>query len=101
MKSELGITIKVSDSKNVKIVSVMKKMESVVKIFDVKQQKLQQMLAKQKRLFEIFFFFDRRENDLINQKIRTIRVLDELILFPLMMTRQNFLSRFEFSFLTS
>ena len=33
---------------------------------DVKQQKFQQILAKQKRLFEIWSFFDRRENDLIN-----------------------------------
>ena len=87
VKSELDITIKISDSKNVEVVSVMKEVESVVKIIGVKQQELQQMLAKQKLLFD--FFFDRREDDLINQKIRTIRVLDDLNFFILMMTKQS------------
>ena len=89
IKSELEITIKVSDSKNVKIVSDMKKVESVIQNINIKQQKFQQILAKQKRLSEIWFFFYPRENDLINQKIRTVRVLDKLIFFPLMITKQN------------
>ena len=61
----------------------MKKVDSVIRNIDIKQQKFRQVLAKQKRLFEIWFFFYRRENDLINQKIRTIRVLDELIFFSI------------------
>ena len=32
---------------------------------------------------EIWFSFDRRENDFINQEIRTVRVLYELIFFPI------------------
>ena len=56
LKSELEVTIKVSDSKNVEIVSVMKEMESAVRNINIKQQKFQQVLFKQKRLFEIWFF---------------------------------------------
>ena len=48
---------------------------------------------KQKRLFEIWFFFYRRENDLINQEIRTIRVLDELKKNLLMMTAEIFFNQ--------
>ena len=40
IKSELEVTIKVSDSKNVEIVSVMKEVESVVKNIGIKQQEL-------------------------------------------------------------
>ena len=58
-------------------------MESVVQNINIKQQELQQILAKQKRLSEIWSFFDHRENDLINQKIRTARALDELNLFSI------------------
>ena len=36
VKSELEVTIKISDSKKVEIVSVMKKMESVIKNIDIK-----------------------------------------------------------------
>ena len=86
VKSELEATIKIYDSKNVEIVSVMKEVEFVVKNIGIKQQEFQQILAKEKRLFEIWFLIDRRENDLII-KNRTIRVLDELIFFPLMMTK--------------
>ena len=89
VKSELEVTIKISDSKNVKVIFVMKKVESVIQNINIKQQKFQQILAKPKRLSEIWSFFDRLENGLINQKIRTVRALDELIFFPLMMTRQN------------
>ena len=39
--------------------------------------------TKQKRLREIWFFFDHRENYLLNQKIRIIGALDELDLFSI------------------
>ena len=83
IKFELETTINASDSKNIKIVFVMKKVESVVQNIDIKQQKFQQVLAKQNRLSEIWSFSDRRENDLIIQKIRTVRALDELDLFSI------------------
>ena len=94
MKSELEATIKISDSKNVEIVSVMKEVESVVETIGVRQQEFHQMLAKQKRLFEIWGFFDRREDDLINQKIRTIRVLDELDFFSIDDDQAEFFENF-------
>ena len=47
-------------------------------IYWVKTSKLRQVLAKQKRLRDIWGFFDRRENDLLKQKIRIIRALDEI-----------------------
>ena len=34
-------------------------------------------------MFEIWSYFDRRGNDLINQKIRTVRALDELDFFSI------------------
>ena len=37
VKSELKITIKVSDSKNMEIISVMKEVESVIQNIDIKQ----------------------------------------------------------------
>ena len=48
--------------------------------FDIglKHQDLKRVLAKQKRLRNIWAFFDRREKNLLNQKIRTIRVLNAL-----------------------
>ena len=57
VKSELEVIIKAIDFKHVEIVSVMEKVESTVKYIGLKQQKFQQTLAKQKRLFEIWFFF--------------------------------------------
>ena len=83
VKSKLEVTIKVSDFKNVEIVLAMNEVESVVKNINVKQRELQQVLVKQKRLSEIWFSFDRREDDLINQEIRTIRALDELNFFSI------------------
>ena len=82
VKSEFETTIKVSDSKNVEVVFVMKEVESAVKNIGVKQREFQQMLAKQKRVRNLIFFF-RREDDLINQEIRTIRALDELDFFSI------------------
>ena len=85
VKSDLEATIKAIDSKHVEIFSAIesadskrKKMELAVQHIGVKNRELQQAVAKQKRLREIWFSFDHRENDLLNQEIRTIRVLDEL-----------------------
>ena len=49
----------------------------------MKNREFQQTVAKQKRLREIWFSFDHRVNDLLNQKIRTIRALDELDFFSI------------------
>ena len=46
VKSELEVTIKISDSKNVEIVSIIKEVRSVVKNINIKQLELQQILAK-------------------------------------------------------
>ena len=82
VKSDLEVTIKAIDSKHAEIVTAIdladskrKKME-----FDIglKHQNLKRVLAKQKRLRNIWASFDRREKNLLNQKIRTIRALDVL-----------------------
>ena len=98
VKSDLEVTIKAIDSKHMEIFSAIdsadskrKKMEFAVQRIGLKNQEFQQVFAKQKRLREIWFSFDYRENDLLNQEIRIIRALDELIFFPLMITRQSFL----------
>ena len=90
MKSDLEATIKAIDSKHVEIFSAIesadskrKKMELAVQHIGVKNRELQQAVAKQKRLREIWSSFDHRENDLLNQEIRTIRALDELDLFSI------------------
>ena len=49
-----------------------------VKVFDSKYKKFQQAFAKRKRFSDIWVSFDRRENDLLNQEIRTFRILDEI-----------------------
>ena len=58
-------------------------MELAAQHIGVKNREFQQAVAKQKRLREIWFSFDHRENDLLNQKIHTIRVLDELDSFSI------------------
>ena len=85
MKSDLEATIKATDSKHMEVLSAIesadskrKKMELAAQHIGVKNQELQQAVAKQKRLREIWSSLDHRENDLLNQKIRTIRALDEL-----------------------
>ena len=90
MKSDLEVTIKAIDSKHIEIFSAIesadskrKKMEFAVQHIGLKNREFQQIFAKQKRLREIWFFFYHRENDLLNQKIRTIRALDELIFFSI------------------
>ena len=90
VKSDLEATIKAIDSKHVEIFSAiesadskLKKMELAAQHIGAKNRELQQAVAKQKRLWEIWSSFDYRKNDLLNQEIRTIRVLDELDLFSI------------------
>ena len=90
VKSDLEATIKATDSKHMEVLSVIesadskrKKMELAAQHIGVKNRELQQAVAKQKRLREIWSSFDHRENDLLNQEIRTIRVLDELDFFSI------------------
>ena len=90
VKSDLEVTIKATDSKHMEIFSVIesadskrKKLELAAQHIGVKNREFQQAVAKQKRLREIWFSFDHRENDLLNQKIRTIRALDEFDLFSI------------------
>ena len=98
MKSDLETTIKIIDSKHVEILSAIesadskrKKMESVAQHIGLIHQKFRQVFAKQKRLRNIWVFFDRREDDLLNQEFRIIRALNEIFFFPLMTTGWNFL----------
>ena len=90
VKSDLEVTIKAIDSKHVEILSAIesadskrKKMEPAVQHIGLKNREFQQAVAKQQRLREIWYFFDHRENDLLNQEIRIIRALDELIFFSI------------------
>ena len=90
MKSDLEVTIKATDSKHMEVFSAIesadskrKKMELAVQHIGVKNRELQQAVAKQKRLREIWSSLDHRENDLLSQEIRTIRALDELDLFSI------------------
>ena len=90
MKSDLEATIKAIDSKHMEILSAIesadskrKKMELAAQYIGMKNRESQQAVAKQKRLREIWSSFDHRENDLLNQEIRTIRVLDELNFFSI------------------
>ena len=90
VKSDLEVTIKATDSKYMEVFSAIestdfkrKKMEFAIQHIGVKNRELQQAVAKQKRLREIWFSFDHRENDLLNQEIRTIRALDELNFFSI------------------
>ena len=53
-------------------------MESVTQYIGLKHREFRQVFTKQKRLRDIWGFFDRRENDLLRQKVRFIRVLDEI-----------------------
>ena len=77
--------IKIIDSKHVEfffaiesVDSKRKNMESVAQHIGLKHREFCQVFAKQKRLRDIWGFFDRRENDLLKQKIRIIRALDEI-----------------------
>ena len=88
VKSDLEATIKATDSKHMEIFSAIesanskrKEMEFAAQHIGVKNREFQQAIAKQKRLREIWPFLDHRENDLLNQEIRTIRALDEFDFF--------------------
>ena len=82
VKSDLEATIKATDSKHEEVVTAIDLADSKKKEmeFDIglKHQNLKRALAKQKRLRDIWASLDRKENDLLSQEIRTIRVLDEL-----------------------
>ena len=82
VKSDLEVTIKAIDSKHAEIVTAIDLADSKRKEmeFDIglKHQNLKRALAKQKRLRNIWVSLDRREKNLLNQKIRTIRALNVL-----------------------
>ena len=61
-----------------------------VKVFDSKYKKFQQTFAKRKLFSDIWVSFDRRENDLLNQKIRIFRILDEID-FPVGLNESEFI----------
>ena len=71
IKTELKISVQFVDVKQ----------QEFAEIFNTKHKELQQALAKRKRFSDIWVSFDRRENDLLNQEIRTFRALDEIDLF--------------------
>ena len=71
--------VKTELKKFVQIVDV--KQQKFAEIFDKKHKEIQQALAKRKRLSDIWVSFDRLENDLLNQEIRTFRTLDEIDFF--------------------
>ena len=71
VKTELNISVQIVDVKQ----------QEFAEIFDTKHKELQQTFAKRKRFFDIWVFFDRRENDFLNQEIRILRTLDEIDLF--------------------
>ena len=67
-----------------------KEKESVAQHIGLKYREFRRVFAKQKRLRDIWGFFDRRENDLLKQKIRIIRALDKINLSLLITTKQSF-----------
>ena len=68
VKTELKISVQIVDVKQQKF----------AEIFDTKHKELQQAFVKRKSFSDIWVFFDRRENDFLNQEIRTFRTLDEI-----------------------
>ena len=101
VKSDLEVTIKATDSKHMEIFSAIesadskrKKMELAAQYIGLKNREFQQAVAKQKRLREILVFFYHRENDLLNQEIRIIRVLDEIIFFSIDDNEAKFFENF-------
>ena len=71
VKTELKISVQIVDVKQQKFAI----------FFDTKYKELQQIFVKRKRFSDIWAFFDRRENDFLNQEIRILRILDEIDLF--------------------
>ena len=68
--------VKTDLENSVQIVNV--KQQKFAEIFGTKHKEFQKALAKRKRFSDIWVFFDRRENDFLNQEIRTLRTLDEI-----------------------
>ena len=71
VKTELETSVQIVDVKQ----------QEFANFFNTKHKKLQQALAKRKRLSNIWVSFDKRENDLLSQEIRIFRTLDEIDLF--------------------
>ena len=97
MKFDLEATIKATDFKHMEVFSVIesadskrKKMEFAAQHIGAKNRELQQAVAKQKRLREIWSSLDHRENDLLNQRFVPFAFWMNWTLFPLLMTKQNF-----------
>ena len=72
VKNHVKIKLEIS----MQIVDV--KQQKFAIFFNTKHKKLQQAFAKRKRFSDIWVSFDRRENDFLSQKIRTLRILDEI-----------------------
>ena len=68
VKTELKVSVQVVDVKQQKF----------AEILDTKYKEFQQALVKRKRFSDIWVSFDRRENYLLNQEIRTLLTLDEI-----------------------
>ena len=93
---ELETALKIIYSKHVEIFCVIesvdfkrKKMESIAQHIGLKYREFRQVFVKQKRLRDIWDFFDPRENDLLKPKIRIFRALNKFF-FSLMTTGQIF-----------
>ena len=71
IKTELEISVQIVEVKQ----------QEFADIFNTKYKKLQQTLVKRKRFSDIWVFFDKRENEFLNQEIRTFRTLDEIDFF--------------------
>ena len=84
VKSDLEVTIKAIDSKHMEIFSAIESADS--------KRKELESVAKEVGSAVQRVGLKNRENDLLSQEIRTIRALDELDFFPLMITRQSFLT---------
>ena len=68
IKTELKVSVQIIDVKQQKFAI----------FFETKHKEFQQAFAKRKRFSDIWVSFDKRENDLLNQKIRTFQILDEI-----------------------
>ena len=71
VKTELKVFVQIVDVKQQKF----------AEIFNTKHKKFQQALAKRKRFSDIWGFFYRRENDLLNQEKFILQALDKIDFF--------------------
>ena len=90
MKSDLEVTIKATDSKHVEIFSVIESADSKRKkngtccsAYWGEKPGIPTNRCETKTVAGNLVFFYYRENDLLNQEIRTIRALDELDFFSI------------------